>query len=74
MRVWTRLPLHPREISFDLHDPGWTPPAIEQLGEVLCKFPDVFSTLKTDFGCCSLLTFEISVPEGSALVLSLIHI
>ena len=35
---------------------------------MLCKFPDVFSTLKTDFGCCSLLTFEISVPEGSAPV------
>ena len=29
LRVWARLPSHLREISFDLHDPGWTPPAIE---------------------------------------------
>ena len=29
LRVWTRLPLHLREIAFDLHDPGWTPSAIE---------------------------------------------
>ena len=57
----------------DLHDPGWTPPAIEQLGDVLCEFPDVFFTSKTDFGSCSLKPFEISVPEGSAPVTSPPH-
>ena len=60
-------------MAFDLHDPGWTPPAIEQLGDVLCEFPDVFFTSKTDFGSCSLKPFEISVPEGSAPVTSLPH-
>ena len=35
LRVWARLPPHLREIAFDLQDPGWTPPAIEQLGDVL---------------------------------------
>ena len=28
LRVWARLPPHLREIAFDLHDPGWDPPAI----------------------------------------------
>ena len=70
LRVWARLPPHLREIEFDLHDPGWTPPAIEQLGDVLFEFPDVFSTSKTDFGSCSLTPSEISVPEGSAPVTS----
>ena len=37
---------------------------------MLCKFPDVFSKFKTDFGSCSLMPFEISVPEGSAPVTS----
>ena len=49
LRVWARLPPHLREIAFDLHDRGWTPSAIEQLGDVLCEFPDAFSTSKTDF-------------------------
>ena len=53
LRVWARLPPHLREIAFD---PGWTPPAIEQPGDVLCEVPDVFSTSKTDFGSCSLMT------------------
>ena len=44
LRVWVRLPPHLREIAFDMHDPGWAPPAIEQLGDVLCEFPDVFFT------------------------------
>ena len=73
LRVWARLPQHLREIAFDLHDPGWDPQDIEQLGDVLCDFPDVFSTLKTDFGSCSLMPFEISVPEGSAPVTSRPH-
>ena len=56
---------HTWEITFDIHDPEWTPSAIEQLGDVLCESPDVFSTSKTDFGSFSLMPFEISVPEGS---------
>ena len=73
LRVWARLPPHLREIAFDLHYPGWDPPAIEQLGDVLCGFPDVFSTSKTDFGSSSLMPSEISVPEGSAPVTSRPH-
>ena len=33
--TWNRLPPHMREITFDLHGPGWTPAVITQLGEVL---------------------------------------
>ena len=73
LRVWARLPPDLREIAFDLNDPGWTPLAIEQLGDVLCEFPVEFSTSKTDFGSCSLMPFEISVPEGSAPVTSRPH-
>ena len=73
LRVWARLPPHLREIAFDLHDPGWTFSAIEQLGDVLCEYPDVFSTSKTDFGSCSLMRFEISVQTGSAPVTSRPH-
>ena len=40
---------------------------------MLCEFPDVFSTSNTDFGSCSLMPFEISVPEGSAPVTSRPH-
>ena len=71
--VLARLQPHLREILFDLLDPGWTPSAIEQLGDVLCEFPNVFSTSKTDFGSHSLMPFEISVPEGSAPVTSKPH-
>ena len=73
LRVWARLPPHLREIAFDLHNPGWDPPTIDQLRDVLCDFPDVFSTSKTDFRSCSLMPFEISVPEGSASVTSRSH-
>ena len=38
LRVWARLPPHLQKIAFDLHDPGWDPPAIAQLGGVLCDF------------------------------------
>ena len=55
LRVWAQLPPHLREIAFDLNDPGWDPSAIEQLGDVLCDFPDVVSTSTTDFGYCSLM-------------------
>ena len=73
LRVWAQLPPHLRKIAFHLQDLGWTPPAIEQLGDVLCELPDVFSTSKTDFGSCSLMPSEISVPEGSAPVTSRPH-
>ena len=73
LRVWVRLPPHPREIAFDLHDPGWTPSAIEQLGDMLYEFLDVLSTSKMDFGSCSLMPFEISVPKGSGPVTSRPH-
>ena len=43
-------------------DPGWTPSAIDQLGDMLCEFVDVFATSKTDFTSCSVMPFEISVP------------
>ena len=73
LRAWARLPPHLREIAFDLHDLGWTPSAIEQLGDVVCEFPDVFPTSKTDFGSYAMMLFEISVPEGSAPVTSRPH-
>ena len=40
---------------------------------MVCEFPDVFSTSKTDFGSCSMMLFNISVPEGSAPVTSRPH-
>ena len=52
-----------------MHDPRWIPPDIEHLGDVLCEF----STSKTDFDYCSLMPFEISVPEDSAPVTSRSH-
>ena len=73
LRVWARLPTHLREIAFDSHDPDWDPPTIEQLGNVLCDSSDVFSTSKKDFGSCSLMLFEISVPGGSTPVTSRPH-
>ena len=57
LRVWAQLPPHLREIAFDIHDPGWDPLTIEQLGDMLCDFPDVFSTSKTVFGSCSMMPF-----------------
>ena len=52
-RVWARLPPHLREITFDLQNPGWTSPAIEQLGDVLCEFPDLVSTSTRPLGTAS---------------------
>ena len=40
---------------------------------MLCNFPDVLSTSKTDFWPCFLMPFEISVPEESAPVTSRPH-
>ena len=48
LRVWERLPSHLRAVAFDLHGPGWTRLAIEQLGSALCDFADVFSKSNTD--------------------------
>ena len=59
-----------REITFDLHGPGWTPTIILQLGEVLAELLNVFSKSSKDFGSCSLLPFEISVPPNSSPVTS----
>ena len=42
LRVWERLPSHLRAVDFDLHGSGWTPFAIELLGDVLRDFADVF--------------------------------
>ena len=50
VRVLERLPSHLCTVVFDLHGPGSTPFAIEQLGNVLCGFADLFSKSKTDFG------------------------
>ena len=73
LRDRARLPLHLREVAFDLHGTDWTPEATEQLGDALCDFPDVFSRSKSDLGSCSLTPFAISVPEGSAPVASRPH-
>ena len=73
LRVWHRLTRHLREINSGLHSPEWTPAAIEELGDVLCKLPDVFASSKTGFGSYSLMPFEISVPEGSAPVTARPH-
>ena len=42
LRDWHRLPKHLRKITFDLHSPEWTLAAIEELGDVLREFPEVF--------------------------------
>ena len=60
-------------MAFDLHGTDWTPEAIEQLGGVLCEFPDVFAKSKSNFGSYSLMSFVISFPEGSAPVTSRPH-
>ena len=62
LQVWHRLPEHLRAISFDFHGPGWDPEITQQLGDTLIEFADVFSRSSTDFGSCSLLPFEITVP------------
>ena len=74
--VYMRMGSTPTALARDrvrLTRPLSGPLAIEQLGEVLWDFPGMFSTSKTGFCCCSLIPFEISVPEGSASVTSLPH-
>ena len=50
VHAWHRLPRHLRDKTFDLHSPEWTPAGIEELGDVLCEFPNVFSSSNMDFG------------------------
>ena len=64
-RLWDQLSLHLRDITFDLHGPGWSPSVITALGDVLCEFPDVFSKSKTNFGSCSLIPFKIPAHTAS---------
>lgn len=63
-----RLPSHMHETAFYLDGPGSTMADITQLGEVLPEFSDVLSKFSADFGSCSLLPFEISVPPSSSPV------
>ncbi|CAB1116486.1 unnamed protein product [Ectocarpus sp. CCAP 1310/34] len=70
MRLWARLPAHMHDIAFDLHNPGWTPEAIDRLADALVEYSDVFSTSKTDFGFCTIMPFTLSVPAGTKPVAS----
>ncbi|CAB1099916.1 unnamed protein product [Ectocarpus sp. CCAP 1310/34] len=70
MRLWARLPAHMHDIAFDLHNPGWTPEAIDRLADALVEYSDVFSTSKTDFGSCTIMPFTLSVPAGTKPVAS----
>ncbi|CAB1106230.1 unnamed protein product [Ectocarpus sp. CCAP 1310/34] len=58
------------DIAFDLHNPGWTPEAIDRLADALVEYSDVFSTSKTDFGSCTIMPFTLSVPAGTKPVAS----
>ena len=58
------------DIAFDLHNPGWTPEAIDRLADALFEYSDVFSTSKTDFGSCNIMPFTLSVPAGTKPVAS----
>ena len=66
LRLWDRLPAHLNDVTLDLHDPCWSPSVIDELGDVLCEFQDIFLTPRTDFGPCSLIPFKITVPPDSA--------
>ena len=70
LKTWNCLPPHMREIALDLHGPGWTSAVITLLDEVLPEFSDVFSKFPTDFGSCSLPSFDIVVPPNSSPVAS----
>ncbi|CAB1106087.1 unnamed protein product [Ectocarpus sp. CCAP 1310/34] len=45
MRLWARLPAHMHDIAFDLHNPGWTPEAIDRLADALVEYSDVTTRL-----------------------------
>eukprot|EP00752_Nemacystus_decipiens_P007106 g6368.t1 len=68
--TWDRLPAHLRDIVFELHDPRWSAAAIDQLGDALIEYADVFSTSKCDFGVCNSMPFSLSVPPGTKPVAS----
>eukprot|EP00752_Nemacystus_decipiens_P004840 g4404.t1 len=70
LRMWDRLPAHLRDIVFELHDPRWSAAAIDQLGDALIEYADVFSTSKSDFGACNIMPFSLSVPPGTKPVAS----
>ena len=46
LRLWNRLPLHLRDITFDLHGSGWSSSVILFLRDVLCDFPTFFLHLR----------------------------
>ena len=67
------MTLHICDVTFDLHGDGWSPSVIDDLGNVLREFPDVFSTSKTEFGSCSLIPFKITVPPDGAPITSRLY-
>ena len=69
-RLWKRLPPQLHDVVFDLHDPEWSPEAIDHLADALCEYADVFSRSKTDFGECTVMPFTLSVPPGTKPVAS----
>ena len=73
LRLWDRVTLHICDVTFDLHGDGWSPSVIDDLGNVLREFPDVFSTSKTEFGSCSLIPFKITVPPDGAPITSRLY-
>lgn len=46
-RVWYRLPNHLRDVEFELHHPGWSPEAIDDLADALCDPADVFLQIQS---------------------------
>lgn len=50
---------------FDLHDPGWSPGAVDGLADALCDYSDVLSTSKMDFGGCTVMLTTFAVPPGT---------
>lgn len=41
-RLWIRLAVDLHDIMFNLHDPGWSPKAIESLADASGDHADVF--------------------------------
>lgn len=70
-RRWARLPAHMKDVCFDLHGTVWSPASIHrQSGRCLCNYVDVFSTLSTDLGACTVMPFTHLVPSGTKLVVT----
>lgn len=70
LRMWDRLPVHMRDVVFELHDPRSSPDAIDRLGDALIEYADVFATSKSDFGACNIMPFSLSLPPGTKPVAS----